>query len=77
MTFARKTTIVEPFWKISPVCIQNDTTDANLELTVYSYIYLKVLCLSIIFIFIFCFYRGNCLGLIASVASMDATPLLP
>ena len=39
MTFARKTTIVEPFWKISPVCIQNDTTDANLELTVYSYIY--------------------------------------
>ena len=68
MTFARKTTIVEPFWKISPVCIQNDTTDANLELTVYSYIYPKVLCLSIIFIFIFCFYRGNCLGLIASVA---------
>ena len=38
MTFAGKKTIVEPFWKpqkISPVCIQYDTTDANLEHTVY------------------------------------------
>jgi hypothetical protein len=54
MTFAGKKTIVEPFWKppkISPVCIQYDTIDANLELSLY----LKVLCLSIIFIFIYLF----------------------
>ena len=40
MTFARNRIIIEPFrnpQKIILFCIQYDTTDDNLELTVYGY----------------------------------------
>ena len=47
-------TILEPP-KLSPVCIQYDTTDANLDLTVYSYI---LRCCVYPFFFFFFFYRG-------------------
>jgi hypothetical protein len=68
---SRGKTIVELFWnlpKISPVCIQYDTTDANLELIVYSYIFRC--CVYPLFLFFIFFTEA-----IASVASMDATPL--
>ena len=48
--------------KLSPVCIQYDTTDVNLDLTVYSYI---LRC---------CVYPFFFTEAIASVAAMDATP---
>ena len=73
MTFWREKTMVEPpppKKKLSPVCIQHDTTDANLELTVYSYI-LKC-CVYLLFLKKHLFsYRGNCLGCLNGCYTFD------